>query len=109
MNRLPLPEGTVQVYQSGGPGHGDVDAYLERRYQLPTAHPTAALRAVLERAGYQTFGLHDGQSGDAAWHELTTPTGGDLYVRPAGGSDDAINLRWDGPHLVAALLGGGPA
>lgn len=104
MAAIPLPAHSRLVDEQALSPSGDVDAYLQRTYVLPSAtDSTAALYAVLAPAGY-TFGKLRGESGLAAWRELTSPTSGDVYVSPPG-RHTTLDFNWHGSQLVIRLSG----
>jgi hypothetical protein len=110
LDQAPLPAGSHLVGQKENEAHGDLAAYVERQYRLPSADESSdAIRAALAGAGYR---LVDGQTGRIidvtapAWSTFAGPNSGDVNVLAPGESGGGVEFNWQGDALYVSVQQG---
>jgi hypothetical protein len=110
LDKVPVPTGAVLVDEIANEEHGDLNAYVERRYRMASAaEPSEQVRAALQKGNCR---LIDAQSGQAeaitasAWASQVSPASGDLNILPPGVTGGGIEVQWKGTSLYVSAKGG---
>ncbi|MDT4913744.1 MAG: hypothetical protein QOC66_2872 [Pseudonocardiales bacterium] len=110
LDKVPLPAGAALAEETANESHGDLNAYVERKYTLASpTNPSDQVRAALQKAGCRLVDLQTREVLPITatdWAARVSATSGDLHILPPGTSGGGVDVQWKDAALYLSVKGG---